>query len=73
VRIRYRPDGVAIEIVDAGNGPSLATDVEGGGHGLVGMRERVRLFGGELEAGPMDGGGFRVSAHLPRERAGVPA
>jgi signal transduction histidine kinase len=74
VRIRYRPDGVAIEIVDAGNGPAPAdADVEGGGHGLVGMRERMRLFGGELEAGPVPGGGFRVSARLPREAQGVPA
>ena len=36
-----------------------------GGHGLVGMRERVRLYGGELDAGPADGGGWRVRAVLP--------
>ena len=36
-----------------------------GGHGLVGLRERTRLLGGDLEYGPVDGRGFRVSAHLP--------
>jgi signal transduction histidine kinase len=35
------------------------------GHGLVGMRERVRLYGGELDTGPADGGGWRVRATLP--------
>ncbi len=38
------------------------------GHGLVGMRERVALFGGELRAGPRDEGGFEVVARLPVDR-----
>ncbi len=43
----------------------------GGGHGLVGMRERAQMFGGTLDAGPVDGG-FEVRAHLPAHRmAGV--
>ena len=39
-----------------------------GGHGLVGMRERVAMLGGSLKAGPRANGGFRVSASLPFER-----
>ena len=44
-------------------------DRAGGGHGLVGMRERVRVHGGELRAGTADGGGFAVHARLPLESA----
>ncbi|MFG2137554.1 sensor histidine kinase [Streptomyces sp. NPDC048650] len=45
--------------------PSAPLEHEGTGHGLIGMRERVRLVGGELDTGPLPGGGFRVAALLP--------
>ena len=65
VTIVERIGETTIEVVDDGRGLA-ATEVVGapGGHGLVGMRERVALFGGSLEAGPRPGGGFRVFARL---------
>ncbi|MFE9107457.1 sensor histidine kinase [Actinomadura geliboluensis] len=45
--------------------PAAPLEERGTGHGIVGMRERVRLVGGTLEAGPLPDGGFRVAAHLP--------
>jgi signal transduction histidine kinase len=68
VMLRYGNDELRLEVVDDGRG--LAADApasNGGGHGLVGMRERVALFGGELRAGPRTGGGYVVSARLPLE------
>jgi signal transduction histidine kinase len=55
-------DGLAIDIVDNGR-PSPPSPP--GGHGLTGMSERVALFAGRFSAGPLDGGGWRVHAHLP--------
>lgn len=67
VAVTYRPDQVRIEVIDDGVGAS-ETDVSAAtGQGIVGMRERVALFGGELRAGPRPGGGFRVLAVLPTE------
>jgi signal transduction histidine kinase len=55
---------VVIEVTDDGVG-SAAAEPTAGGHGLVGMRERAAIFGGELLAGPQPGGGFAVRARLP--------
>ncbi len=63
VRLTYEPHGLAVEVSD--DGPGAAAAPSGSGYGLVGMRERVALHGGTLEAGPLDGGGFRVAARLP--------
>ena len=66
VSIVERVGETTIEVVDDGRGLAVATRPLGapGGHGLVGMRERVALFGGSLEAGARPGGGFRVFARL---------
>jgi signal transduction histidine kinase len=62
VRVRYAPASIDIEVVDDGVG---AGTVAGPGHGLVGMRERLALYGGALEAGDLPTGGYRVHASLP--------
>lgn len=65
VRLAFDPVGVDVEVTD--DGPGLTGGVAlGSQKGLIGMRERVELFGGRFSAGPMDGGGFRVFARLPR-------
>ena len=68
VVVRYEPDAVELEVADDGPGPPEDPEASGG-HGLIGMRERVQLFGGELEAGPRLGGGFLLRARLPSEPA----
>ncbi|MGH3712356.1 MAG: histidine kinase [Micromonosporaceae bacterium] len=65
VRVTCSPGLLTIEITDDGRGPALAPS--GVGHGLVGMRERVILYGGQLSTGPRTGGGFRVYATIPVE------
>jgi signal transduction histidine kinase len=64
VVVRYGHGALELEVMD--DGPGEAGD-SNGGHGLIGMRERVALFGGELDAGPVPGRGFRVRARLPLE------
>ena len=73
VRVAYRPDRVLVEVTDDGDGSGSAgaddPSIPAGsfaGRGIAGMRERVAAAGGELDAGPRPGGGFRVTARLPR-------
>jgi signal transduction histidine kinase len=73
VTVRCLPGSLAVEVVDdgrglaarSGNGGASDLRAAGSGHGLIGMRERVELWGGELSVGPAPGGGYRVKALLP--------
>jgi signal transduction histidine kinase len=64
VHVAYRPDGVALDVC---NDQVLVTSaaLPGGGHGIIGMRERATMLGGSLDAGPTGDGGFHVAAVLP--------
>jgi signal transduction histidine kinase len=63
VLVRYGDGGIEVTVSDDGRGAGSGDG--GGGHGLVGMRERVAVYGGELEAGPRPEGGYRLRARLP--------
>ncbi|MFB6570410.1 sensor histidine kinase [Streptomyces noursei] len=69
VRLTYRDDDLDLLVEDDGRGAQHdlyeAGGADGLGHGLIGMRERVGMVGGILDAGPRPGGGFRVNAVLP--------
>jgi signal transduction histidine kinase len=69
VKVQYRPDRIVVEVLDTGAGASDAMLRASTGHGFVGMRERVDLYGGTLRFGPRPGGGFRVVATIPLTRA----
>ena len=71
VRVTYEDAALAIEVLDEGKGITPAAAAAGGGRGLLGMRERVATFRGELEAGPRAEGGFGVRARLPYSGAEV--
>lgn len=69
VVVRFTDDFLEIEVVDNGRGAAapLLAGAESGGHGLIGMKERVALYGGKLETGPVLPGGYRVFARMPIE------
>jgi signal transduction histidine kinase len=72
VTVRHERWEVVLEIIDDGAGAAEhELGAIGGGHGIVGMRERVGLYGGSVEAGPARGGGFAVRARLPVSEAAV--
>jgi len=80
VTIAFGEDELSVEITDEGRGcpvpatagaPGVAAPEPPGGHGLIGMRERVALYRGELSAGPQPGRGFRVAVRLPTGDGGA--
>jgi signal transduction histidine kinase len=65
VTVRFLPDELQLEVRDNGMGSATS---DGLGHGLVGIRERVKIYGGEMNAGKANGGGFILSTRLPLGR-----
>jgi signal transduction histidine kinase len=63
--VHYESSALRVEVRDDGHG---AAGGDGRGHGLVGIGERVKIYGGEMSAGGPPGGGFRVCASFPLER-----
>jgi signal transduction histidine kinase len=62
VTVRYGDEALELEVADDGRG---STNGYANGHGLIGMRERAAVFGGRVEAGPREAGGYAVRARLP--------
>jgi signal transduction histidine kinase len=77
VRLQYRPRDLLITVSDDGRPPDSGTPgpepgpgpggTVSGGRGLIGLRERIAVYGGELDAGPRPGGGWRLAARIPLE------
>ena len=66
VRVLHGPRELELEVVDNGSGTRTAAELAAEpGHGLIGMRERVAMFGGVFAAGPLPERGYRVHARLP--------
>jgi signal transduction histidine kinase len=70
VRISYETDVLVVEVTDDGRGAVTSLSGAGSRHGLIGMRERVEIYGGEFTSGPRPGGGYAVRAVLPIVPAG---
>ena len=70
VTLHYGVNDLRLSIADDGRGAAAPPDH--GGHGLIGMRERVEIYGGTVRAGPRSGGGFQVTARLPYAPAAAP-
>jgi signal transduction histidine kinase len=69
VRIGHDEGALLVEVLDDGQAVTgTGGGIVGGGHGLLGMRERAAALGGSCEAGPAPGGGWRVRARIPIER-----
>lgn len=71
VRLGYAPGALRLAVEDEGKTAARDSECGPGGHGIVGMRERVAAVGGRLSAGPRPGGGYRVVAELPLRATGV--
>jgi signal transduction histidine kinase len=71
VALRYSERELGVQVTDDGHGQGAADD--GAGHGLTGMRERVGIYGGTVDAGPRPAGGYRVSVTLPLSLGHPPA
>ncbi|OLT19262.1 hypothetical protein BJF79_17005 [Actinomadura sp. CNU-125] len=67
VRVDTGGGRVAVDVTDDGPGARVLPGDPGGGHGIIGMRERVMMYGGEFGAGPRPEGGFAVTARFPYE------
>jgi signal transduction histidine kinase len=65
VLVRYAPAELEVRVTDSGAGRQVRSPAEPPGHGLLGMRERVALYGGDLSAGNRPDGGFEVRARIP--------
>ena len=66
VRLRYEDDALELLVLDNGHGVSkVDAQQQGGGFGLVGLRERIELLGGQVSHGPAEQGGYRVTVRVP--------
>ena len=73
VSLRSEPTALTITVDDDGAGTPNLLSSAGSGHGHVGIRERIAVFGGTLQTGPRPGGGYRVLATLPAKPVSRPA